>query len=500
MDNKHYPFLKLTLDEKFPRLLATRRPDDRRENQAIYGAFLPRGMTRRLIDLLERIFRLRPCELDVQGDFDAPCPEYFLHRCLAPCVSQICSREVYLESVEIVHLILSNQHQLALKRIDAKIERLAEDLEFERAAEWRDKREIVAEISNSAKWQTNVSTMNDVIALSEDGEIIRLHLSTLRRGKTVGRLDFQFDKTPGAETILEKFIVEFYKFYAPKQIFIPIDLAERKRLEKFLSDEFSRKIKIIYAAPDKLPPTIQMARKFAADSTRLRRENFDDAKLAAELKSLFNLRKKPRRVECFDVAHLAGHSIVASRVVAVDGVLRREDGLVWEFENLSETNALAAAVRERLRLLPDPKTLPDLILIDGGKPQISAARKVLQAFELSNMPLVGAVKPPRAHNRISHFLTAENRRVEFDQKSKSHNFLQTLRDAAHNLANETHRRLHSLAQIFRHNDNAPRVNYLLVPTRFAERGGNAEDLSPIRSLTQTGEIIMRKKEKPSKTL
>ena len=128
MENQNYPFLKLTLDERFPRLLATRRPENKKDNQAIYGAFLPRGMVRRLIDLLERVFRLRPCELDIQGDFDAPCPEYFLHRCLAPCVAKICSREKYLETVEIVHLILSNQHALALKKIDAKIARLAEDL------------------------------------------------------------------------------------------------------------------------------------------------------------------------------------------------------------------------------------------------------------------------------------------------------------------------------------------------------------------------------------
>ena len=339
--------------------------------------------------------------------------------------------------------------------------------------------------------------MNDVVAFTENEAFIFLHLSTLRRGKIVGRLVFSFDKNFSRERILEKFVGEFYEFYAPKQIYVPFDFPARKNLEKTLSAAFNRKVKIIAGETEKFPPTVKIAGKLAAHSIRAKREKFGDAPIAAELKTHFNLPKKARRVECFDVAHLAGQSIVASRVAAVDGVLIKEQGLVWEFENLSETASLAAAVRERLRLLPDEEDLPDLILIDGGKAQINAVEKILREFDLPNTALLGAVKPPKAHNQIAYFLTAKNEKIEFDRKLKSHNFLQNLRDAAHALANETHRRLHSLAQIFRHNDNAPRVNYLLVPTRFAERGGNAEDLSPIRSLTQSGEVILQKKGKNS---
>ena len=191
---------------------------------------------------------------------------------------------------------------------------------------------------------------------------------------------------------------------------------------------------------------------------------------------------------------MAGKEIIAARVVAIDGMLQKEDGLVWEFENLPETAALAEAVRERLRLLPAKKDLPDLLIVDGAKPQINAVIKVLMKFNLTKLLVIGAVKPPQAHNQISHFLIEQTRtRIEFNKHSKALNFLQSLRDASHNLANETHRRLHSLVQIFKNNDNAPHVQYLLVPTRFAERGGDAEDLSPIRSMTQAGEIILKTK-------
>ncbi len=492
MENPNYPFFKLTLDEKYPRLLITRRPENKSGDQAIYGAFLPTGMARRMLDLLQRLFRLRPCELDITGDFESPCPEYFLHRCLAPCVERICSREKYLETVEIVHLILSNQSEIALKKIDAVIERYADDLEFESAAEWRDRREIIVEISGNAKWQANAATMNDVITTNGTGET---NITTLRRGKSVGRLSFQTKITP---LNIAEFIVKHYRFYAPKQIFVPFDFSERKSLEAELTLTFGRKINIVAKLSAKLPPSIVKTNALAkhAFSYRKGSSTGDKNALLAEVKTLFKMRRTPRRIECFDVAHLAGQSIIASRIVAVEGVIQRDEGLVWEFENLSETAALAAAVGERLRLLPAKKDAPDLLLIDGGKPQINAVKRILDEFDLKNITVIGAVKPPQAHDQISHFLTTKDTEIPFDRRSKAANFLQSLRDAAHTLANETHRELHALAGIFKNNDTAPHVQYLLVPTRYAERGGDATDLSPIRSLTQAGELILKNQSDP----
>ncbi len=501
MENPNYPFLKLTLDEKFPRLLITRRPENKTPEQNIYGAFLPVGMARRLLDLLQRKFRLHPCELDIQGDFDAPCPEYFLHRCLAPCVERICDRATYLETVEIVHLILSGQAESALKKIDGKIKLHAENLEYELAGEWRDARLTIEEITNNAKWQIDTAAMNDVIALTDEDDFARIHLTTLRRGKAVGKLDFQVEKK-SPEQILPDFISGFYQFYAPKQIFVPCDFSNRKSLEEKLTLDFGYRVKIVaLEMPEKLPPSVFKTQKLAAHSFKHKNYQtpFETSAALDEIKILFDLKKIPRRIECFDAAHLAGKEIVAARVTATGGVLQREDSLVWEFENLSETAALAAAVRERLRLLPLKKDMPDLLIVDGAKPQINAVKKILEEFNLENLTVIGAVKPPKAHNQISHFLTTENARLEFDKRSRAMNFLQTLRDAAHRLANETHRELHSLVQIFVNNDDAPRVQYLLVPVRYAERGGDAADLSPIRSLTQAGEVILKTKSKRPKT-
>jgi excinuclease ABC subunit C len=289
--NPNHPFLKLTLDEKFPRLLITRRPENKSPEQNIYGAFLPVGMARRLLDLLQRKFRLHPCELDIQGDFDAPCPEYFLHRCLAPCVEQICDRATYLESVEIVHLILSGQSEAALKKIDRKIELFAERLEYEQAAEWRDARLTIEEIANNAKWQIDAAAMNDVITLTDEDEFTRIHLTTLRRGKAIGKLDFQVEKNL-PEKILPDFINSFYQFYAPKQIFVPFDFPNRKLFEEKLTLNFGHRVKIVAQMPEKLPPSVFKTQKLAAHS--FKHKNYQTpAQISAaldEIKILFDLK------------------------------------------------------------------------------------------------------------------------------------------------------------------------------------------------------------------
>lgn len=502
MEKSHYPFLVLTTGERFPRLLITRRPDLVNENDTLYGAFLPETMARRLLDLTQRLFRLHPCELDIDGSFDAPCPEYFLHRCLAPCVAAICGDAKYKAVVEAADLLLSGRGDELLFRLDGEIARLAENLEFELAAEARNVRQTLAEILNDSKWQMRAENFTDVLTANVANGEASVHLNSLRRGKSVGGKHFvrpiENDQKYDEAAALRDFIESFYKYYLPRRIYVSHDFAERESLEKDLSKRFGKKAEINAALPEKLPPTVFATRKRAEimlANPRAGRSR-DAARVAAELKEIFGLQTAPRRIECFDVAHLAGEEIVAARIAGRDARLDREQDFVWQIENLSETESLAESLRERLRLLPERGRLPDLILLDGGKPQINAARKVLAEFDLKDLPLIAAVKPPKQHGRISHFLTARgDARIDFDPRSAAMNYLLKLRDTAHALSNRTHREAHSLVQIFSQNlaADAPKVQLLLVPTRYAARGGAAEDLAPIRSLNQSGEVLMKKK-------
>ena len=501
----HYPFLILTTGERFPRLLVTRRPDSVGEKDTLYGAFLPETKVRILIDFIARIFRLHPCELDIDGSFDAPCPEYFLRRCLAPCVSEICDDEKYKSAVEAVHLLLSNRGDELLFKIEKEIEFLAENLEFERAAEARNIRRAISEILNDSKWRLRAEDFTDVLTADIENGEASVHLNTLRRGKTVGGKHFvrKIESENSDEgAALAAFIEDFYRFYLPKRIYVSHDFSERKTLEKHLSNQFGKKAEIIAALPEKLPPTVLTARKRAEIllANPVLQNRRDAEKIGAELKEIFNLKDAPRRIECFDVAHLSGMEIVAARVTGENGEIEKDEQIVWQFENLSETDSLAESVRERLKLLPALAGLPNLILLDGGKPQLNAARKVLREFDLEDLPLVSAVKPARQHNKISHFLTNfSSEKIDFDARSNAMNFLQNLRDEAHALSNRTHREMHSLVQIFdrRMASDAPKVQLLLVPTRYSARGGQAEDLSPIRALNQSGEVLLKTKKNQS---
>lgn len=504
----HYPFLILTTGERFPRLLVTRRPDLASENDTIYGAFLPETMTRRLIDLIARTFRLHPCELDIDGSFDAPCPEYFLHRCLAPCVARICDDRKYQSALEAVQMLLSNRGDELLSGIDKEIERLAENLEFEQAAQARNIRQAISEILTDSKWQTRAADFTDVLTVNIKNGEANVHLNTLRRGKSVGGKHFTWKidgETDGEGAALAEFIKDFYQFYAPRRIYVSHNFSERKSLEKYLSQRFGTKTEILAELPEKLPPTVFATQKRAnilLSQSRLQKHRAAET-IAAELKEIFGLETPPRKIECFDVAHLAGKEIVAARVVGKDGKLARDEDIVWQFENLSETESLAESVRERLNLLPSRADLPDLILLDGGKPQLNAVKKVLEKFNLKDLPLAAAVKPPKQHGKISHFLSNfGDAKIDFNSRSNALNFLQKLRDEAHALSNATHREVHSLVQIFDQNSDsdAPKIQLLLVPTRYAARFGQADDLSPIRALNQAGEVLFKAKKQTGTTV
>lgn len=495
MEQPNYPFLKITR-ERFPRLLATRRPDKNLQNDKIFGAFLPVVAVRYLFDLIQRIFRLRTCELDIDGSFDAPCPEYFLHRCLAPCVREICDEKKYAEAVEEVELFLEGRKENLFHVLDREIEVLSRNLEFEKARQVLRKRKIIDRVLTDSKWKIHLFDATDVLTAKRAADEINLYLTTLRRGKIIGQKFFVFPADAKTEPdIFASFIENFYEFYAPKQIYVSHDFERRKMVEKTLVKRFGRKIKILAALPENLPPAVFTARKIAEifrGNKNLRRD-FDAEEISAILQNEFSLKNLPHRIECFDVAHLAGEAIVGARVLAVDGEILKDREIVWQFENLSETASLAQSVSERLKILPSRNHLPAFILLDGGKPQLSAVRKVLAETKFPRIKIIGAVKPPKHHTEIDYFLPENGEKVLFDKTNPAHQFLKQMRDAAHTLANSTHRTIHSLATIFAENSNAPKIQLLHVPLRFTERGGFADDLQPLRSLNQAGELIYESK-------
>ncbi len=521
-----YPHLKITR-EKFPRLLVTRRILNAKDDY--FGAFLPETGVRIWLGILNKMFRLRSCEIKIDGDFSQPCAMFYEKRCLAPCVAEICSKEEYAEYVEVLKLFLSGSEAEFVRFLENKISELSENLEFEKAVKWRDILVDSQKISANKKTRLRLDDAVDSFEIEETNGKFIVYLVTTRGRKFLGSREFIFAKENlTAEIVLGDIIKQFYKFHAPKEIRLTRDFPSRKSLQKILSEKFERPIKISIVKDGLNVTTKQKIKraKFESEFKKISVPKSTD-KIKSELQIIFSLKKKPAKIEVFDVAHISNQDFVAASVVWKNGAI--EPGTIRFFapNEQNEIGAMANAVAERLTQKP----FPDLLVIDGGISQLRAVKTVLENFKIKNIALISAVKPAGKHSEISHFLTSDENKIEFIEGDQTYEILRQLRDEAHNAANRVHRgqrdnkHLFELERIFRGfedadrkkilrkfssikelkkadekdfielvgaakskklrqnledisiNKNSPAISF--VPIRFDEIGGAAEDLIPI---------------------
>ena len=531
-DERLYPHLKLT-NEKFPRLLVTRKIVD--DGAEYFGAFLPETGVRFLLVFLNKTFRLRTCEIEIDGQFDVPCTQFYRQRCVAPCVANLCDEKSYNEKVELVRLFLRRDRDELEKRFLQKIEGLAENLHYEKAGEWRDRWHSIEKIFSEKRWNLWLDDAVDTFTIEETDENFLLLLVTMRSRKTLGKRVFALRKTEAIEQIFPAILPQLYSFYAPREIRVSHDFAERHYFSSVLSERFGRSIKIVVAGDDDRKIMTERATrrtKYEYDLCQIKPEP-SLSEIQSELEKAFNLRKIPSRIEGIDVAHISGKDFVAAKAVWENGKFL---GKEYEFqfsEEKSELEALQQFIASRFS--PNSKVFPDLILIDGGRSHLQAAVKGLKNLLRGELVIISAVKPPQQHGEISHFLIETGDRIAFDGASAAHRVLQILRDEAHNLSNLTHRQKRemshfyelaeilpsigemerryllkqfgSLKKILRIGGNdlaeitevidsnkkkrilndlhnfrrgvAPKIEPLIVPLRFDDENGDARDLQPL---------------------
>jgi excinuclease ABC subunit C len=224
-----YPHLKIT-GEEFPRLLVTRRISD--DDAEYFGAFLPAAGVRFWLEFINRTFRLRTCQIPLDGKFPSPCPQFFNRRCLAPCVENLCDRESYLEMLEIVKLFLRNKRDNFEEVLAEKIEAAAANQNYEKAAAWRDILLETKKIFAAKDWNLWLDDAVDTFEVEEVGGQIFVYLVTQRGRKTLGKKVFVFENKVSQPEVLSQVIRQFYQFHAPKEIRIPFDFPDRKSLAK----------------------------------------------------------------------------------------------------------------------------------------------------------------------------------------------------------------------------------------------------------------------------
>ncbi len=479
VDEPDHPHLMLT-SERFPRLLATRRPH---RGMRAFGPLLPRTAARRLFGLALDIFKLRTCTIDLDGTFAEPCGEHAAGRCLAPCVAALCPPDVYLEAVEDAALLADGRAEEVAARLQTRMTGAVERLDFETAARLRDAGLTLGETVDDLRLRDGLGSATDVVAMRREGDAFGVQIVSLERGRVLARRDVVRRDADGDDAwLLAQVLAQAYRSGAPRRIFTPIDAPELRLVARGLGATLDVTRRAARPTKVRLAETEaegQLSERFAA--LRAARPVAALDELAAAL----GLAAPLRRVEAFDVAHLAGEATTAAGVVFRDGELRPEEYSVWHLGEVAELEAMSHAVAARAAATDGDR--PDLMLVDGGRPQLGAAIRAIEAAGRPDLPVLAVAKPPGKPREVAYLLTrggGEERRVPIPDGSDAMRLVRLLRDESHRLANSSHQQFRAALQFARGTDGGPRRSHVAVPTRFDDPDGAASDLRPIPPRTR----------------
>ena len=454
-DDKSYPHLKLTINEPFPKAVITRRIQN--DGALYFGPFLPASLARKTIDLINRSFQLRTCDIEIDGKAPRPCLEYHIKRCLGPCVKGLCTPEQYQEAVKDVRLLLEGRNKELADNLEERMMQASANLRYEMAAKYRDLRKTVIRLSEQQKMATSPERDVDIFAYYREGRRLALQLFTMREGHIVGRREFFWEDLPEDDfdpaSFLSDVLAQYYATdYVPKEINVPVDIEDRELLEAALSKRKGRKVRILYAQRGEKRDLIDLGEKNAklAFEQRFRVLKPDMKLVLEELQETLELPRFPARIESFDISHIQGAENVAGMVVCENGRMNRSEYRKFKIKGVAGSNDVASmretVFRRYRRVLDEGKPLPDLILIDGGKGQLSGAAEAMRELDLEAIPMVGVVKPPLRHREVSHLLVKgrEDEPVYLDSHSLILRLLQMIRDETHRFAVTYHRKRREL--------------------------------------------------------
>ncbi len=450
-DDKQYPHLKLT-NEPFPKVVITRKFT--RDGSNYYGPFLPTVLARKTLNLVNRAFQLRTCDIEIDGKLPRPCLEYHLKRCLGPCVKELCTQDEYLEAARDVKTLLDGKNKELAHDLERRMWKFAEENKFELAAKYRDLHRTVLALGDQQKMATLADRDVDIFGYYRENQRLALQLFTMREGRIVGRREFFWEDLPEDDSFdgskfLGEVLVQYYSTdYVPLEIHVPQDFDDRELLEQLLTDRRGRRVKILDPRRGKKRELVALVETNAkvAFEQRFRVLKPDAEKVLAELQELLELSYFPERIESFDISNISGAENVAGIVVFENGKPARSEYRRFIIKTVEGSNDFAsmheAVYRRYRRALEEQKPLPQLIFIDGGKGQLSAAAAAMSELDLEQIMLVGLVKPPKRHTQISHLLIRgrENDPLPFDRNSLAFRMILNIREETHKTALEFHRK------------------------------------------------------------
>jgi len=456
-DDKTYPYVKLTLAEGFPRVYVTRRL--RKDGSSYYGPYFPANLAYRIVDLIHRHFLIPSCKVDLTRSHPRPCLQFYIKRCLGPCVKDLATPETYQEAVRDVKLFLEGRQTDLVKSLRERMAEAANNEEFERAAKCRDLISTVDQLQEKQRIAAVEGDDADVFGYHYENQMLAVNLFHMRGGKVLDRRELFWEDLPqfgsaqhdGATgEFFSALVKQLYlgQPYVPRNIYVPVDFEDRAELEEALSEQLAGeggrptrvhitipqrgdKRELIDLAGNNSKQSYDQRFRVMKPNARLIAEAFQDALALPEL---------PKRIECFDISHIQGAETVASMVVWEDGKMKKSDYrkfIIKTVEGVDDFASMREVVTRRYkRTQEEKKPMPSLVLIDGGIGQLHSAAHALEALEIINQPLASIAK----REEIIYVYGQEDDPVVLDHHSPVLHLVQMIRDEAHRFAVTFHRK------------------------------------------------------------
>ena len=450
MDDKAYPFIKVTVQEDFPRVLFARQMY--KDKAKYYGPYTSAAAVKDTIDLIHKLYGIRTCnrQLPKMQGKERPCLNYHIHQCPAPCQGYI-SKEEYGESVKKALHFLNGNYTPILKELEEKMQQAAEEMEFEKAIEYRELLGSVKKIAQKQKITNSDMEDKDVIAMAKDREDAVVQVFFIRDGRLIGRDHFclHIAADDKKEEILAAFVKQFYAGtpYIPREIMMQYEIGEAEVIESWLSERKGQKVHICVPKKGEKEKLVELAQKNAKmvldqDKERIRREEGRTIGAMKEIAGLLNL-PEISRVEAYDISNISGFQTVGSMVVFEKGKPKRSDYRKFRIRGVQGADDYASMEEMLTRRLSHYETYPDLIMMDGGRGQVNIALKVMDAVGV-HVPVCGMVKDDHHRTRGIYFNNVE---IPIDRDSEGFRLVTRIQDEAHRFAIEYHRSLRSKEQV-----------------------------------------------------
>lgn len=440
-DDKTYPYVKVSLAEDYPRVMITRRV--LKDGSRYFGPYTNVGAVHESLKLLRRLFPMRTCK---HMDVDRPCLEYHIKRCIAPCTGQVDQAE-YDAMVRSVCLFLEGRTETVEKELEERMNQAAAELKFELAARLRDQLKAVRRVAEKQNIVTGSGDQDAIgMARSELGVCVQIFF--IRAGKMIGREHFLLggSEEEADEAVLTAFLKQYYHraAFVPREVLLPYALAEQAVIEEWLTER--KQAKVVLACPQRgtKRDIVQMAANNAAkylsdEAARLKEANAQTEGAVAELGGYLGLKKQPYRMECFDISHIQGSETVASMVVFEGGIPKKSDYRRFKIRSTEGKPDDFLSMREvttRRYGGEEVENMPDLIIIDGGKGQLSSALAMIRGAGHFDVPVVGLAK------QFEYiFVEGSSDPVILPRHSQALYLVQRIRDEAHRFAITYHRKL-----------------------------------------------------------